>query len=95
MCLHIIEAKYVEDYKVWVSFNNGREGIADLSDSLKGPIFGQLKDKEVFSSLMVDRELETIIWPNGADLAPEYVYYQIFKNDPELQSQFRQWGYIP
>ena len=43
---------------------------------------------------MIDEELETIVWPNGADLAPEYVYFQAFKEDPDLQSQFKQWGYI-
>jgi hypothetical protein len=36
MFLHITNARYLEDYKVEVSFNNGRKGIADLADALKG-----------------------------------------------------------
>ena len=39
MFIHITSAKYLEDYKVAVSFNNGRKGVADLSDALKGPVF--------------------------------------------------------
>lgn len=94
MFLHVISAEYLEDYKIAVSFNNGRKGVADLSGALKGLVFEPLKDKSVFSSFVVDEELETIVWPNGADLAPEYIYFQAFKDDPELQSQFRKWGYV-
>ena len=94
MFLHVTNAKYVEDYKIEVSFNNGRKGVADLASVLQGSVFESLKDKSKFSNFIVDEELETIVWPNGADLAPEYIYFQAFKNEPELQSQFKQWGYI-
>lgn len=94
MFLHIIEARYLEGYKVAVSFNDGRKGIADLLAALKGPVFEPLRDLPAFSQLRVDEELETIVWPNGADLAPEYVYFQAFKSSPDLQAQFRKWGYI-
>ncbi len=94
MFLHVTDAKYLEDYKIEVSFNNGRRGIADLTDALKGAMFEPLKNKSAFSRLVVDKELDTIAWSNGADLAPEYIYFQAFKNDPELQQQFKQWGYL-
>lgn len=94
MFLHVTHAKYLKDYEVEVSFSNGRSGVADLEDALNGAIFEPLKSKSEFSALTVDEELETIVWPNGADLAPEYIYFQAFKNEPELQSQFKQWGYI-
>ena len=94
MFLHVTDANYVEEYKVQVSFNDGRKGIADLSEALKGPIFDPLKEKSIFSKLEVDTELETIAWPNGADLAPEYIYFLAFKDDPSLQAKFKHWGYI-
>ena len=94
MFLHVMDAKYLTDYKVEVTFNNGRKGIADLSDALRGTIFETLKDKSEFSRLSVDKELETIVWSNGADLAPEYIYFQAFKNEAELQPQFKRWGYL-
>jgi hypothetical protein len=94
MFLHVKDAKYLEDYMVEVTFNDGRKGAADLSDALQGPIFEQLKDKKLFSQMKVDEELETISWPGGADLAPEYIYFKAFKNDSELQDKFREWGYI-
>jgi hypothetical protein len=94
MFLHITEAKHIEKYKVEVVFNNGKRGIADLSEALHGPVFEPLKNQEIFSSFVVDKELETLVWPNGADLAPEYIYFQAFKNNPELQEQFKLWSYI-
>jgi len=93
MILHITEAKYLSDYKVKVVFNDGKEGVADLSDVLRGPVFNPLKDKKLFAQLRVDEELATIAWPNGADLAPESVYFRVFKDVPELQKQFQEWGY--
>jgi len=94
MFLHIKNATYIEDYKLKVMFNNGQEGVADLSSALKGSVFEALKDKDMFASFVVDKDLETITWSNGADLAPEYVYFQAFKEESSLQSQFKEWGYI-
>ncbi|MET0379663.1 MAG: DUF2442 domain-containing protein [Spongiibacteraceae bacterium] len=71
--LHVTSAKYIDDYRIWVCFDDGTEGEADLSSALSGPAFAPLRDKTVFGRFSVDPELETIVWPNGADLAPEYL----------------------
>ena len=94
MFLHVTDAKYIGEYRIEVVFSNGRHGIADLSSALRGPVFEPLKDTSLFAQMRVDKELETIAWPNGADLAPEYLYFQAFKDEPELQGQFKAWGYI-
>ncbi len=94
MILHVTDVKYAGDYRVEVSFNDGRKGVADLYEAMRGPVFEPLKDKSKFSQLRVDKELETISWPNGADLAPEYLYFQAFKNEKNLQDIFKKWGYI-
>lgn len=94
MILHVTEVKYLEDYQVQVSFNDGRTGIADLKEALHGTVFQALKEKKLFSQLKLDKELDTITWPNGADLAPEYIYFRAFKDDLGLQDQFKEWGYI-
>lgn len=71
--LHIRAVKHVSDYTIWVSFDDGTDGVADLQSALSGPIFEPLKRIDLFSRVAVDPESETIVWPNGADLAPEYV----------------------
>jgi len=75
-------------------FNNGQEGIADLSVILNRKIFSHLEDETQFANFKIDAELETIVWENEIDLAPEYIYYQVFKNESELQQQFKDWDYI-
>ncbi len=74
MILHVKEAKYLHDYVLWLRFNDGAEGVVDLKDELYGEVFEPLKDIERFKSFKVDPDLETIVWDNGADLAPEFLY---------------------
>jgi hypothetical protein len=74
MILHVKEAKYLHDYVIWLRFNDGAEGEVDLSGELEGEVFGPLKDARNFKSFKVDPVLETIVWENGADLAPEFLY---------------------
>ena len=74
MFLHVTKAEYLHDYVIWLQFNDGSEGEVDLADELEGEVFGPLKDKKLFKSFSVDPVMETIVWENGADLAPEYLY---------------------
>lgn len=67
-------AIYLEDYKIKVSFNDGVTGIIDLESELWGEVFEPLKELEVFQAFKLDPELKTIVWPTGADLAPEFLY---------------------
>jgi hypothetical protein len=74
MFLHVKEAKYLHDYVIWLRFNDGLEGEIDLEGELEGEVFGPLKDRSFFQKFHVDPELDTIVWENGADLAPEFLY---------------------
>lgn len=74
MFLHVREARYLHDYVIWLRFNDGAEGEIDLSGELDGEVFVPLRDKNAFRRFRVDPELETIVWENGADLAPEFLY---------------------
>lgn len=74
MIVRVTEAKLVRDFVVWVQFNDGSEGEVDLTDELEGPVFEPLKDPETFAQFRVDPEDHTLVWPNGADLAPEFLH---------------------
>ncbi|MCR4293230.1 MAG: DUF2442 domain-containing protein [Candidatus Kuenenia sp.] len=74
------KAKYQGDYRIWLKFADGIEGEVDLEKELWGEMFLPLKDKVRFSGFSLDKELETIVWPNGADFAPEFLYQQLCPN---------------
>lgn len=74
MFLHVCEARYLHDYVVWLRFNDGAEGEIDLEDELEGEMFMSLRDIDQFKRFKVDPQIETLVWENGADLAPEFLY---------------------
>ncbi len=94
MFLHVVAAEYLKEYKIKVTFNDDRTGIIDLQDALKGKVFSPLLDVNVFSQFVLDKELDTLVWPNGADFAPEFLYFKAFNHIAELQPQFTAWGYV-
>ena len=74
MMIRVTDVKLVRDFVVWVRFNDGSEGEIDLADELDGPIFEPLKDPKVFAQVRLDPDVHTLVWPNGADLAPEFLH---------------------
>jgi hypothetical protein len=72
--IEVKEAKYQEDYKIWISFNNGESGIVDLADLLhKYKAAAPLQDMVEFKKFYLD-EWPTIAWSCGFDVAPESLY---------------------
>lgn len=74
MKYHVIEANYLDDYRIFCKFKDGKQGIVDLSKELDGSIFEPLKDMNNFIAFKVGKESKTIEWENGADIAPEFLY---------------------
>lgn len=77
MIPRVVKAEHGKKYSVWIEFADGVKGEIDLADELWGEVFEPLKDPDVFAELRVDPELETIVWPCGADFAPEFLYERV------------------
>ncbi len=67
-------AKYVRDHVIEITFGDHSKFLVDLYGHLQGEIFKPLKESTYFSKFRVDPDLDTIIWENGADFAPEFLY---------------------
>jgi len=74
MFLHATNVAYLEAHRLRLEFNNGTVRDVDLKDGLYGEIFEPLKDMALFQKEAVNRDTNTIEWPNGADFAPEFLY---------------------
>ena len=61
--------------KVQLTFTNGERREMDFLPYLHGPIFDEIRsDPSKFREIAVDRELGTVVWPNGADIDPDVLY---------------------
>ena len=73
----LVDARYVRDFVIWVRFADGTQGEVDFASELDGPIFEPLKDLAYFKTFLLHPDLHTVTWPNGADVAPEFLYEHI------------------
>ncbi len=71
----VAAARYTRGYRIWVRFADGLEGEIDLESELWGEVFEPLRDIEEFKRFRVD--FDTLVWPTGASLAPEFVHEQV------------------
>jgi len=74
MIPRVVEVQPLPNRCLWVRFLDGTTGTVDLAQELWGSMFEPLANPEDFNQVRVDPELETVVWPNGADLAPEFLY---------------------
>lgn len=77
MLPRVIDARHAGGHRVWLRFADGLTGEIDLSNELWGGVFEPLKDPTEFAKLRVDPALDTIVWPTGADLSPQWLHDQI------------------
>ena len=73
----IVEVKPLQDFKVWLKFADGVEGIVDLSDVAGKGVFCVWNNPEIFNAVSINPENHTISWPGGIDLCPDTLYSEI------------------
>jgi len=71
---YVKEAFHVGGFRISIRFENDEVVVVDLSSQLDGPVFEPLKDPSFFVRFSVSRDLDTIVWPNGADFSPDFLY---------------------
>ncbi len=71
MILRIVEAEVRGSHRLWLSFGDGARAEVDVQPLLSGPIFEPLCEPSYFSRAALDPICGTVVWPNGADFAPE------------------------
>jgi hypothetical protein len=60
-----------------LTFRDGLKGEVDVLDRLRGPVFAEARTPEGFAKVAVDPETGTVVWPGGADLAPDTLYERV------------------
>ena len=88
MLKDIVEVRALESYRLYLRFEDGAEGVVDVSQHLRlDGVFEPLRERQYFERVRVDEESGTICWPNGADLDPDVLYSQVTGKPIELESK--------
>lgn len=74
-----VRAEHRGGFKVHLVFNDGTEGTADFEGWLEGPVFEPIRDVDYFRCFFI--EAGTIVWPNGAGIAPDTLYKEAKSNE--------------
>ena len=84
--IHRVTAfEIVAPYTLEVSFEDGLSRVIDLSPVLEGELYGTLRDESIFNRVALDREVHTLVWPNGADFDPATLH-----DWPEVAGEMRE-----
>ena len=76
MYLSVKNVKPLENYKLWLQFENNEEKVFDVSPYLDVGKFSELKDISLFNSVAVS--FDSIEWSNNLDLDPEFLYQKSY-----------------
>ena len=74
----VTDAAVLSNYRLRLQFSDGKVGEVDLRDFIMGdnrPIVTALRLPEAFAACRV--EMDTVVWDNGFDLAPEFLYERL------------------
>lgn len=74
MILRILEARVRGPHHLELSFNDGARAVVDVGPLLSGLVFEPLRDPRFFAQGVLDPVCGTVVWPNGADFAPEALH---------------------
>src|ERR1700687_401397 len=66
----VVSFEFASGYKLQVRFAAGTEQSLDFEPILAGELYGPLRHQDLFRRVLVDPEVHTLVWPNGADFDP-------------------------
>ena len=70
----VVSYKIAAPYTLQVQFDDGTEQVINFQPILAGEIYGPLRELSLFNRVQIDSEVQTLVWPNGADFDPETLH---------------------
>lgn len=73
--MHYITAvSHTGNYTLELVFEDGSVRSVDLENHLDGEVFEPLKNPEHFRTAHLNSDIDTVVWDNGADMSPDFLY---------------------
>ncbi|HEY7691209.1 MAG TPA: DUF2442 domain-containing protein [Gaiellaceae bacterium] len=60
-----------------LTFADGMTGEVEVLERMRGPVFDEARTPDGFAAVSLDAETGTVVWPGGADLAPDTLYERV------------------
>ncbi len=70
----VTQVDYEFGYRLRIRFEDGSLRRVDLTDHLNGEIFEPLRDVKRFMTARLLADIDTVVWDNGADMSPDFLY---------------------
>lgn len=77
MIYRIADVQPLPEYRIWIRFDDGAEGVVDLSDLVGKGVFAAWEDPDHFEKVFVNPESRTVTWPGDIDLDPDVLYHEV------------------
>lgn len=71
-----VQASPLDGFRLWLQYEDGIEGIVDLSDLAGRGVFEAWSDRSIFDAVTVS-ESGAIAWPGEIDLCPDALYIRL------------------
>jgi hypothetical protein len=78
----ITAIKVMDNYRVWLRFNDGAEGEADFSSKPRTGVFAFWNDHENFRKARIGNYGE-LVWNDQLDFCPDSLWLQVTGQKPE------------
>jgi hypothetical protein len=85
--IHPIKATICGEHRVRLLFEDGSEGELDFGGISWRGVFSPLQDPAIFARAEIDPVLRTLVWPNGADIAPETLHDWVVRGVERVPSE--------
>ena len=68
--IRVVNVKPLRDYRLFVRFSDGVEGVYRVEPERRGGVFERLNDPAVFNAVTINEDFGCVEWPGGVDLCP-------------------------
>jgi hypothetical protein len=85
--------EFTSGYRLCVRFDDGTEQLIDFEPILAGELYRPLRNQDLFRRVIVDPEVHTLVWPNGADFDPATLH-DWPKHEQAFREMARRWELV-
>ena len=80
----IVECKPLENYHIWIRFDDGLEGNVDLNHLLGKGVFEAWNSVDFFNQVHIDPRSNTVCWGEDIDLDPYVLREKVLSHKQNL-----------